>query len=119
MDKLQSKSTEEIAKQKEIEQQIDETRTILKQMMKDGKLPEARSLTRSERRKMDKDGININAFSVDTKMGYGEMRDKMCDFILDTVYPEFNFDQLPNNVCFIFAMYTYGLTYEDKLAIKN
>lgn len=112
--------TEKILKEKEkYEREVEETRAALKELIKDGRLPKARPMTRGERKKLDKEGININAFNADSKLTYAQMRDKMVDFILDVVYPEFNFDDLSNAVCLAFATYIYALSYEDKIATKN
>lgn len=115
---IEEKKQELMDKQKEQQKKVEETRLILKQLISEGKLPEARSLTRGERRALDKAGVNIR------KADYAQKRvdtivDEMADWIIDHIYPEFDFDSVANNVCTLFAMYVYQMTYEDDLATKN
>lgn len=116
----ETRRTDQTAREKETEQRqkIEATRQALKELIAAEKLPAARPLTRGQRRKLDEAGVNIR------KVDYAKKRvetavDEMADWILDNVYAEFCFDALPNNVCTLFAMYVYQLTYEDDIAAKN
>ena len=65
-------------------------RDELFRLMKEGKLPQVRAL----------------------KM-------KCTDWIIDHIYPDFDWDDVPSNVVNIFAGFTLGLTYGNELIEKN
>lgn len=118
MNELTVKEQALLAEERQRQEKVEETRKVLRKLIADGKLPAARPLTRSERRKMDAAGVNIRRADYRMKSA-GASIDDMVDWILDTVYGEFDFEKLPNNVCMSFAMYVYELTYGDELALKN
>ena len=47
------------------------------------------------------------------------MQEICYDWILDNVYPDFDFDELPNNICFFFGEAVYNATYSDDFSEKN
>lgn len=114
MDELQL-----LEEKKRIEKKVDETRQVLKQLIADGVLPQARAMKRSERKKLDDAGLNIKLYTYRSDKSFNEAQEEMSDWIMDNIYPGFNFDDIDNNVCNLFALYTYQLSYEDTLAIKN
>lgn len=119
MNKVETKADKTMQAEKEMRNKMEETRTILKQMMRDGKLPEARAMKRSERKRLNTAGLNLNNYKAGLQKNFTELQEEMCDWILDHVYPEFDFDDLPNNIGYVFALHTYMLTYQDDLAEKN
>lgn len=120
MDELTVKEQALLAEERKQQEKNEETRKALKRLIAVGKLPQARPLTRGERRKMDEAGVNIRKIDYRQKTLDAAI-DDMADWILENIYPSFapEFDALPNNVCTLFAMYVYQLTYEDDLAAKN
>lgn len=97
----------------------ERNRKVLFDLVEQGKLPEPRAMTRKERRAFDASGNNFfKPKSKDTRPFAGIV-DDATDWVLDHIYPDFDFDDLPNNICNAFASYTVGLTYKDELAEKN
>lgn len=111
------KEMKEMAEKREAQEA--ENRKILLGLVADGKLPTPRGLTRTERKALDATGFNIGKIKPDKMNEFSEIAEQMYDWIMDTIYPDFTFDEVSNNVCNAFALYTYKLTYEDNLAGKN
>lgn len=110
----------QLALQKEqAEQELKENREIIKRLISDNVLPPAKKLSRKQRKDLDKTGNDISKISKDDKRSFLQIRDDMVDWILDTIYPDFNFDELDNDVCTAFALYTYNISIKDVLAEKN
>lgn len=104
----------------ETEKKLEQTRKILKEMMEKGTLPRARSLTRKERKAFDKSGKNIfNLVTQDDKRTFLAIRQDAADWILDNVFPKFDWDNVENNICQAFAEYVMNLTYSGDLDEKN
>ena len=89
-------------------------RDELFRLMKEGKLPQVRALTRKERKELTKTGFNMyeNTNFLDLKM-------KCVDWVVDNIYPDFDWDDVPSNVVNIFVGFTLGLTYGDNFIEKN
>lgn len=110
---------EQKQKMSEAEEKEKENRAVIDGLINSGKLPALRSMTRKQRRDMDAAGANIGKFKRDDMRTFVDVRDTMCDWILDNVYSGWDFDALDNNVTLAFALLTYKMTYEDTLAAKN
>ena len=106
-------------KNKKIEIEEKAKRDILLALVAKGELPAPSPLTRSQRKALDLTGFNISKSKTTDMMEYSELAEKMYDWIMDNVYPDFNFDSVANNICTAFALYVYKLTYEDIAAEKN
>lgn len=105
--------------QKEAQERHEKITAEIMKMIADGKLPEVRSMTRKQRRELDEQKLNYLKTVFQTKETAIGMQEKCYDWILDHVYPDFDFDSLPNNVCFFFGEQVYSATYSDKFAEKN
>jgi hypothetical protein len=88
-------------------------------MIAAGKLPAVAKLTRKQRRALDAAGFNLRKTKFDTTADLMAGVDNMADWVLDTIYPGFDFDDLDDDICRVFALYTYQNTYDDDLAAKN
>lgn len=119
MDQVALKSEKLLEEQKRIEKGVEDTRNALKKLITEGALPAARAMKRPERRNLDKAGLNIKSYRYNSDKTFSEAQEAMADWILDNIYPDFNFDDLDNNICNLFALYTYHLSYQDNLATKN
>lgn len=105
--------------QKEAQARHDRIVADIMEMVKEGKLPEIRCLTRKQRRELDKQKLNYLKTVFQTKETAIGMQEKCYDWILDNVYPDFDFDELPNNICFFFGEAVYNATYSDDFSEKN
>ena len=118
-DELKKQQEELKAQQAEMKQRAEENKKVIMSLVADGKLPQPRSLTRKERKAIDSKGLNIFKIRPEDKRSIAEVRDELFDFILDTAFPDFDFDELPNNVASWFADYVFAITYRDELSEKN
>lgn len=116
---LQGLSEEQRKQIQEAEEKEQRNREIIKKLVAEGKLPEPRSMSRSERKALDLTGNNIAKIKKDDSRTFAAIQDDMFDWILDNIYKGHNFDSLDNNICSAFALYTYKITFEDDLAAKN
>lgn len=107
-----------VVKEKTVDEIGEENRVVIFKLVKEGKLPKPRALTRKERKELDKAGLNMFKSFGDDNLNPVERREACADFILDTLYPDFDFD-LPNGVCLFFGSYIFGLSYGAELAEKN
>lgn len=109
-----------IEKSEEIKlKEAEESKKVMLKLVKEGKLPEPRPLTRKERKELDNNGMNLFKIKENDKRTFSQMREDTTDYILNTIYKDFDFDDLPNNVCLWFGQYVFGITYKDQLAEKN
>jgi hypothetical protein len=69
-------------------------------------LPAVRSLTRAERKDLRKIGGDFVMENVQTDKNVN----KMIDYVLDVVYADFDFSQIPQDVCNRFAIDVYRQT---------
>lgn len=113
---LELKKAEEM-KQEEERQKAN--REFLLRLIKEEKLPKARAMNRTERRKLDAAGLNVPKLRNYGEKSFQQIWEDMTDWILDEIYPDFNFDELDNNICSAFGSYIYNLTYGDDLTAKN
>lgn len=97
----------------------EKNRELIMEMVKNGELPEPRPMTRAERLKIDRDGLNILKIKRDDQRPFWEIQDDMREWILKNIYPEFTFDALPNNVVEWFAEYSFMISFRDDLSTKN
>lgn len=91
---------------------------IIQQYIQEEKLPPIRALTRKERKEMDKKGLNFMK-TIAKGSTFIQAQEECFDWILDTIYKDFDFSELPNNLCYVFATQVYGATYSDTLSEKN
>lgn len=88
-------------------------------------LPQARSMTRRERKAFLAAGADPGVFrrtgdSETDNPALIELNEKMVDWILENIYPDYNFDDTPNGDCIKLAQDTYALTMGVKPeALKN
>lgn len=76
-------------------------------------LPKPRAMTRREMRAMREAGVDpaINDAMVgDNAVDAQKVGAGMVDYILDTIYPDFDFDNVPYDECLRFAGKIYALT---------
>jgi len=92
---------------------------IIKQLVVEGKLPEPRSLTRKERKALDAANMNVFKIKASDPRSLYAVREDCSDWILDNVYQDFDFNDVPNNILLWFGNHVFGLTYKDELAEKN
>lgn len=99
----------------------EENVKALEKLAKEGKIPMPRPLLRKERKEMDKKKMNMWMSSHDPndRRGPMEVQSDCSDFIVDTFFPECNWDEMPNDVVLSFAMRVLALTYKDTLSEKN
>lgn len=114
VDDLVAKEPEETSKDRQAK-----NREILLALVAEGKLPEPRAMTRKERKEFDASGNNPYKPKTKDSRSFLAFADDATDWIFDHMYKDFDADNLPNNVCNIFALYIVGLTYKDELAEKN
>lgn len=116
-------SSEQLRERDEVEKKIEEimnkNREFIKEQIKTGKLPEISPLSRKLRRAMDAAGANMGKTKADDKRTLSEIRDDMCDWILDNAYKDFDFSEIDDAVCRTVALFTYRLTFRDELGEKN
>ena len=91
----------------------------VKELAGEGKLPPLRSLTRAERKALDKKGINYLKVAFSNTRNPLAVQEECYDWIMDNAFNDFDFSETPNNVCFNFASIVYKMTYGDQLAEKN
>ncbi|MGL5513294.1 MAG: hypothetical protein ACRDBM_08725 [Sporomusa sp.] len=115
--------SEEKIEQKNAEQEIKElyekNREYVLELVAAGKLPEPRKLNRSERRRMDAAKVNIFKTEPDDPRTYHAIKEDMADWIIDNIYPEFDFGNVENNVASFFGEYIFGLSYKNDITAKN
>lgn len=111
--------TEEQKAEKEARALYEKNREHILALVKDGKLPEPRKITRSERRKLDAADVNIFKIKSTDPRSYHAVKDDLADWILDNIYPNFNFDDVENNICIFFSDYIFGLSYRNDITVKN
>lgn len=78
-------------------------------------LPKARSMTRKERKAFLAAGADPGVFrrtgdSDTDNPALVELTEKMVDWILENIYPDYDFDDVPNGECVRLAQETYALT---------
>lgn len=103
----------------EVKELAEKNREYMKSLITEGKLPEARALTRAERKKLDAAGHNLFKIKENDKRSLAEVKENLTDWILDTIYPDVSFDDVSNNVCNWFAEYVFAISYRDDLSEKN
>ena len=94
---------------------------VIYKMIDAGQLPEIKALTRRQRKELDAKGINPVKQSYE-KGDYVTpitVSEAVADFVCDTVYPDFDFDDLPNNAVTVFCELVISRTYSNKLSEKN
>lgn len=108
------KTDEQLAKEL-----YEKNREHIMTLVNDKKLPEPRKLTRSERRKLDAAKVNIFKIESTDPRSYFAVKEDLADWILDNIYPKFDFDGLDNNICTFFGEYIFGLSYRNDITVKN
>ena len=97
----------------------EENKKIIKQLVKEGKLPELRALTRTERKELDATGLNwLKTTGKETRNPL-DVQEQCADWIIDTIFSDFDFSGVDNNICMEFATICYLMTYGASLAEKN
>ena len=97
-----------------------DVRDKIYKMIDEGKLPEIKSMTRKQRKEVDAKKLNYFKYGMDdSNQNLITKQEQSVDWVLDNVYPDFNFDDLPNNVCFVFGQMVFATTYGDKVSEKN
>lgn len=96
-----------------------ENREKIRELIAEGKLPELKVMNRKQRRELGTSGYDFGKIRLDDKRTFTEIRDDMFDWILDHIYPDFNFDEVDNPTCNAFALLTYKNSMQDNLAAKN
>lgn len=99
-------------------QKVEANQKVIQKYIEEERLPVIRALTRKERREMDKQGLNFMK-TIAKGATFIQAQEDCFDWILDTVYKDFDFSELPNNVCYVFASQVYNATYSDTLSEKN
>lgn len=103
---------------KEAKERGKEVQDAINDLINAGKLPEIKSMTRAQRRELD--AKKLNYFKGVSSGESAVLQQENCsDWILDNVYPDFDFDNLPNNICYYFGQMVFAATYSDKLSEKN
>ena len=100
-------------------EQANKNLEILQKLIKENKLPQYRALTRKERKKMTEAGVNVYYVVINENDTIQKLYEQMTDWILDNVFPDFDFDDLDNGLCKAFATKCFAMTYSDNLAEKN
>ena len=118
-EELQKQKEEMERVEKELRERAEENKKVIMALVADGKLPKPRALTRKERKELDAKDLNLFKIKDDDKRGLTSVRYDMWDYILDEVFSDFDFDDVPNNVASWFADYVFALTFRDKLSEKN
>jgi len=91
-------------------------------MKKDVKTAETfavRSLTRGEIKKLRAAGLDLSIAAFDSKQEAAVATAKLIDFVLETVYPETDFDDMPYNEAVALAMKIYKKTFGSEEEEKN
>jgi NTP pyrophosphatase (non-canonical NTP hydrolase) len=96
-----------------------EQEEFIKKMISDKKLPQLKILTRKQRKEIDKKNINYLKSQIGDQRNPLAVQEECYDWILENVYKEFDFSDLPNNICLVFARMTFSSVYKDELAEKN
>lgn len=96
-----------------------DVRDKIYKMIDEGKLPEIKSMTRKQRKEVDAKKLNYFKYGIDSNQNLITKQEQSVDWVLDNVYPDFDFDDLPNNVCFVFGQMVFAATYGDKVSEKN
>lgn len=109
--------------QKDAEQEAKElyekNREYILQLVHDGKLPEPRKLNRKQRRALDAAKVNIFKIEPTDTRTYFAVKEALSDWIIENIYPDFDFDDTDNNTCLFFGEYIFGLSYKNDLTAKN
>ena len=111
--------TDEEKKLQKQQERYKKQQDAIEKLIKEGKLPEIKALTRGQRKELDKAVLNYLKTLFKGQETAVERQEKCYDWILEHVYQDFNFDDLPNNICYYFADQVYNATYSDKFAEKN
>ena len=86
-------------KEQDVSKIEKENSEVLDKLVKEGKLPSYRSLTRNERKKLDESGQNWLKTPISDTRNALDVRESCYDWILDSCFGDFDFGDLPNNVC--------------------
>ena len=78
-------------------------------------LPEIKAMTYAQIKAMRKKNMDVNLNGSD---GIGNTAD-LVDYIMETIYPDFDACDVPYHVIVKFAMNTFNMTYGGPEAIKN
>lgn len=104
--------------EKDAEKRSMDVQEAINKLIAEGKLPAIRSMTRAQRKEMD--AKKLNYFKGGATGESAVLQQERCaDWILDNVYPDFDFDDLPNNICYYFGQMVFAATYSDKFSEKN
>lgn len=104
---------------KELEALYTKNRGIILQLVQEGKLPQPRKLTRAERKALDAAKVNLFKVEVKDPRAVLAVKEDLADWIMDKVYPDFDFGAVDNDVCLWFGDYIFGLSYNNDLTVKN
>lgn len=106
--------------EKEAKRIYEANRDLVLGLVKEGKLPEPRKLTRAERRKLDAAKVNIFKIEPTDPRSYHAVKDDLADWIIENIYPKFKgFDDLDASICTFFGEYVFGISYRNDLTAKN
>lgn len=94
---------------------------VIYKMIDAGQLPEIKALTRRQRKELDAKGINPvkQSYEKDDYVTPITVSEAVADYVCGTVYPDFDFDDLPNNAVTVFCELVISRTYSNKLSEKN
>lgn len=109
----------ELTKEEKAQEVYAKQQEYVETLIADGTLPKIRMITRKQRKALDKANLNYLKLQITDKRNPFAVQEDCYDWILDTVYKEHDFSNLPNNVCLVFARMTFASTYQDELAEKN
>ena len=81
--------------------------------------PPVRPLTRAEMKELRKQGLDPAILEISSRTVAAQKTAELVDWILETVYPDLNFDALPYPQTVAIAMSVYKATYGTEEEEKN
>lgn len=104
--------------QEELKKKAEESKKIIFAMVEKGELPMPRPLTRGERKMADAQGKNPFKIIHGDKRSMMSIAEDAADFVCQ-LFPDFDFDALPNHIVKWWADYIFAISYRDDLSEKN
>ena len=119
----EEKTTPQEIKEQEMKEKAQkvyaEQQEIIEKLIADGKLPKIRTLTRKQRKELDKSNLNYLKNGIGDRRNPFAVQEDCYDWILEHVYKETDFSEFSNTICFVFGRLTFQTLYKDDLAEKN